>query len=93
MASSNSMRRQITDLSEPLQIRELNRQLEWIWQQLLGGLTMKNMSNEGVDQVTELIIETTSEIYDPQIEDITEALDGKVSTSDVTTDLTITASG
>ena len=75
MASSNSMRRQITNLSEPLQIRELNRQLEWIWQQLLGGLTMKNMSSDGVDQVTELVIETTAEIYDPQIEDIEDDID------------------
>ena len=76
MASSNTARRQITNLSEPLQIRELNRQLEWIWQQLLGGLTMKSLSEDGVDQATELIIETTSEIYDSQIEDIEDDLEG-----------------
>ena len=75
MASSSSMRRQITDLSEPLQIRELNRQLEWIWQHLLGGLTMKNMSDSGVEEVTELIVDTTSEIYDSQIEDIENDID------------------
>ena len=75
MLSTNNTRRQITDLSEPVQVRELNRQLEWIWQQLLGGLNMRNLSKNGVQQVTELITDTTAAIYDPQIEEIEGDID------------------
>lgn len=38
MANMTRSRKQITDLSEPLQIRELNRQIDWIYTQLLDRL-------------------------------------------------------
>ena len=34
----------LNNLTEPQQLRELNRQLEWIWNQLMGGLTQKALS-------------------------------------------------
>lgn len=37
-------------LTEPQQIRELNRQLDWIWSQLLGGLTDDSISEETRDK-------------------------------------------
>lgn len=58
MANMNITRRAFTDLSEPQQIRELNRQMEWIWHQLLGGLTEKALSNVGLKQTVKRI-ETT----------------------------------
>ena len=58
MANTNITRRAFTDLSEPQQIRELNRQMEWIWHQLLGGLTEKALSNVGLKQTVKRI-ETT----------------------------------
>lgn len=59
MANTTSItRRQLTNLNEPQQLRELNRQMEWIWHQLLGGLTEKAMSTTGIRQVTKRI-ETT----------------------------------
>ncbi len=42
--SSAKQRTTLTNLSEPQQMRELNRQLSWIWDQLLGGLNMKSLS-------------------------------------------------
>ena len=75
MTSSNSSRKQITDLSQPMQIRELNRQLDWICQQLLGGLTEKAFSKSGINQITERITDVTGEIYDPQITSLTERIE------------------
>lgn len=34
----------LNNLNEPQQMRELNRQLGWIWDQLLGGLSMKSLN-------------------------------------------------
>lgn len=34
----------LSNLNEPQQMRELNRQLGWIWDQLLGGLSMKSLN-------------------------------------------------
>ena len=34
----------LNNLSEPQQLRELNRQLEWVWSQLMGGLTSRSFS-------------------------------------------------
>lgn len=36
----------LSNLSEPQQMRELNRQLTWIWDRLLGGLSMKSLNAE-----------------------------------------------
>ena len=44
MANTNNARKTFTNLSDPQQIRELNRQMEWIWHQLMGGLTEKAFS-------------------------------------------------
>lgn len=52
-ASSTSVRKTITNLSEPQQIRELNRQLDWVWRQLLGKLDVKSFSTDGLKQLIE----------------------------------------
>jgi len=70
----NSPRRQITDLSESIQIRELNRQLDWLWQQLLGGISMKNISEHGKEEAVDLIESTAADIYDPQIDGINDSI-------------------
>jgi hypothetical protein len=43
----NASRQRLTlsNLTEPQQLRELNRQLEWIWAQLMGGLSKKSLSS------------------------------------------------
>ena len=43
----NAARQRLTlsNLTEPQQMRELNRQLEWIWAQLMGGLSRKSLSS------------------------------------------------
>lgn len=46
MSSNSKQRITLTNLSEPQQMRELNRQLSWIWDQLLGGLPMKSLNEE-----------------------------------------------
>lgn len=50
MSSNSKQRLTLSNLSEPQQMRELNRQLSWIWDQLLGGLSMKSLS-EGARKV------------------------------------------
>jgi len=50
MSRNTKQRVTLTDLKEPQQIRELNRQLTWIWDQLLGGLSMKSL-NAGARKV------------------------------------------
>ena len=46
MSATAKQRMTLNNLSEPQQIRELNRQLEWVWNQLLGGLTSKALSTD-----------------------------------------------
>ena len=46
MSSNPKQRLTLTDLKEPQQMRELNRQLTWIWDQLLGGLSMKSLNTQ-----------------------------------------------
>ena len=43
MSGNPKQRLTLTNLTEPQQLRELNRQLTWIWDQLLGGLSMKSL--------------------------------------------------
>jgi len=61
----------LNNLSEPQQVRELNRQLSWIWDQLLGGLSMKSLSasaravidsKAGSEEVESLVQQTSDEI-------------------------------
>lgn len=47
------------NLTEPQQLRELNRQLEWIWNQLLGGLSEKSLS-PGLQNVIDSKADTQS---------------------------------
>lgn len=60
-ASSTSVRKTITNLSEPQQIRELNRQLDWVWRQLLGKLDAKSFSTDGLKQLVESTQEALTE--------------------------------
>lgn len=46
-----SSRKNIRDLSNPQEIRELNRQLDWIWHKLLGALDSKAFSHEFYGQI------------------------------------------
>ena len=50
MSRNAKQRTTLTDLREPQQMRELNRQLTWIWDQLLGGLSLKSL-NAGTRKV------------------------------------------
>lgn len=44
---STTIRKDLIDLTKPQQVRELNRQLAWVWSQLLGGLDEKSFSSSG----------------------------------------------
>jgi len=50
MSNNPKQRLTLTNLAEPQQMRELNRQLTWIWDQLLGGLSMKSL-NKGTQEI------------------------------------------
>ena len=50
-STTTSLRKDLRDLSRPMEVRELNRQLEWIWKQLLGGLPMKALKADAVEQI------------------------------------------
>jgi len=52
MSAPAKQRLTLSDLSEPQQLRELNRQMEWVWNQLMGGLTRKALS-PGLNNVIE----------------------------------------
>lgn len=44
--TGSKQRQTLFDLSSPQQMRELNRQLEWLWAQVLGGLPIKALNEE-----------------------------------------------
>lgn len=50
-----TVRKNIRDPSNPLELRELNRQLEWVWRKLLGGLDERAFSDGGIRQVTSTV--------------------------------------
>lgn len=54
MSTGNNIRRTITNLRDPQQIRELNRQLEWIWGQLLGGISKKSLAKKCIEDLSQL---------------------------------------
>lgn len=72
--SPSRQRLMLSNLSEPQQMRELNRQLEWIWAQLMGGLSKKSLSGslqtiidskaeeKTVDELTGRVTENESQI-------------------------------
>lgn len=81
MSGSAKQRSTLTNLNEPQQMRELNRQLTWIWDQLLGGLGLKALnpgarkvidSKASCEQVDEL--SGTVERYGTQIQQSAEEI-------------------
>lgn len=46
MALNSKNRKELTDLTNPVQMAELNKQLSWLWTQLLGGLTAKALDGK-----------------------------------------------
>ena len=69
MTNINKARKTFTDLSNPQQLRELNRQLEWVWNQLLGGLPAKALSSDGIRTVVSTVEKTIAkEIEADEIE-------------------------
>ena len=72
MANNNSLvRKNLQNLDNPLMVRELNRQMDWIWKKLLGGIQEKDLDPN-----------TTTKIVKRTEETITE----KISTGSVETD-------
>lgn len=62
MANTGSIvRKNLRDLSNSMEMRELNRQLDWIWKKILGGLTAKDFSDGGMKSVVEVIEKTVAE--------------------------------
>lgn len=92
----NASRQRLTlsNLTEPQQMRELNRQLEWIWAQLMGGLSRKSLSSglqsvidgkadgETVTSLTTRIEQTESEIALKASSETVNALGERVSTAE-----------
>lgn len=61
MANTNNARKTFTDLSNPQQLRELNRQLEWVWSQLLGGLSDRAFSNTAIKSIVRTVENTVAQ--------------------------------
>lgn len=61
MANAGSIvRKNLQDLSKPMELRELNRQLDWIWKKILGGLTSKDFSDAGIRSVVSVVEKTVA---------------------------------
>lgn len=75
MSNSSKQRVTLTNLTEPQQMRELNRQLSWIWEQLLGGLSMKSL-NGSARSVIEGKLDTST--FEQSAEEIRLAVEGKL---------------
>lgn len=59
MANTGSIvRKNLRDLSNSMEMRELNRQLDWMWKKILGGLTSKDFSDGGMRSVVEVVEKT-----------------------------------
>lgn len=92
----NASRQRLTlsNLTEPQQMRELNRQLEWIWAQLMGGLSRKSLSSglqsvidgkadgETVTSLSTRIEQTESEIALKASSETVNALGERVTTAE-----------
>ena len=61
MDKTSTTRKNLTNLSSPLEVRELNRQLEWVWRKILGGLTIKDFSEAGTKSVVTTVEKTVAE--------------------------------
>ena len=53
MSTGGKIRRTFTDLTNPQQLRELNRQMEWIWNLLFGNLDQKSLSKPFSNKIDE----------------------------------------
>lgn len=59
MANVGSIvRKNLRDLSNSMELRELNRQLDWMWKKILGGLNSKDFSDAGLKSVVEIVEQT-----------------------------------
>lgn len=58
--NSSLVRKEIQDFSNPLNVREFNRQMNWIWRKLLGGLDDAAFSGNGMQKVAESVEKITS---------------------------------
>lgn len=68
-SAGSTVRKDFRDLSKPLEVRELNRQLEWLWKQLLGGLNDKSFSSSGLTKIVKVVEkEVSKEIETGSIE-------------------------
>jgi len=50
-----TIRKNLRSLDNPVELRELNRQLEWIWRMILGGLTMKSFAKGSIGEITKTV--------------------------------------
>ena len=73
--SNSKQRVTLTNLTEPQQMRELNRQLSWIWDQLLGGLSMKALNGEARSVIDGKLNTST---FEQSAEEIRLAVEGKL---------------
>lgn len=51
--STNNTRKTLTDLRDTQQIYELNRQLDWVWTKLLGGISKKALTKSCVADLSQ----------------------------------------
>lgn len=61
MSTGSVVRKNLNDLSKPIELRELNRQLDWMWKKILGGLTAKDFSDAGMKNIITTIEKTVAE--------------------------------
>lgn len=62
MANTGSIvRKNLRNLNDSMELRELNRQLDWMWKKILGGLTSKDFSDGGMRSVVKTVEKTIAE--------------------------------
>ena len=61
MSNGSIVRKNLNDLSKPIELRELNRQLDWMWKKILGGLTAKDFSDSGMKNIVTTVEKTIAE--------------------------------
>lgn len=71
-------RQTLTDLQSPQQIRELNRQLEWLWSQVLGGLPLKALTGEAQGVIEAKAEKNDVDILRAEVSLTAEGLSSKV---------------
>lgn len=62
MADTNTIvRKNLRDLNNPLVVRELNRQMDWIWKKLLGGIQEKDLDPDTATKIIKRTEETITQ--------------------------------